>query len=139
MTWLFPATRRRSSLLPSKLIHLHPIRSMFGTFVLWDEAVSRFGRQLTSRLMQQLLLALEHVAQCGICHQDVKPENLMLYDLSSLPEDLQHLDAFRDFQCLKQNMNVGRCSSVNANAVQTKVFCRFEISTNQVSKKSVPI
>ena len=32
--------------------------------------------------MQQLLLALEHVAKCGICHQDVKPENLMLHDLS---------------------------------------------------------
>ncbi|CAK8997594.1 Calcium-dependent protein kinase 3 [Durusdinium trenchii] len=43
---------------------------------------TQFGRSLTSQLMQQLLLALEHVAKCGICHQDVKPENLMLHDLS---------------------------------------------------------
>ena len=42
----------------------------------------QFGRLLTSRLTQQLLLALEHVTRCDIIHQDVKPENLMLYNLS---------------------------------------------------------
>ena len=47
---------------------------------------ARFGRLLTNRLTQQLLLALEHVTKCDIIHQDVKPENLMLYNLRFLEQ-----------------------------------------------------
>ncbi|CAJ1438140.1 unnamed protein product [Effrenium voratum] len=50
----------------------------------------QFGPLLTGRLVQQLLLALEHVALCGVVHQDVKPENLMLYDLS-IEEERVHM------------------------------------------------
>jgi len=38
--------------------------------------------RLVARLMRQLLLALEHINACGVEHQDVKPENMMLYDVS---------------------------------------------------------
>ncbi|CAK0813485.1 unnamed protein product, partial [Prorocentrum cordatum] len=38
--------------------------------------------RLVARLLRQLLLALEHLAACGIEHQDVKPENMMLYSVS---------------------------------------------------------
>jgi len=38
--------------------------------------------RLVARLVRQLFLALEHLANCGIEHQDVKPENMMLYDVS---------------------------------------------------------
>jgi len=38
--------------------------------------------RLVARLVRQLLLALEHLAACGVEHQDVKPENMMLYDVS---------------------------------------------------------
>lgn len=37
--------------------------------------------RLVAKLLRQLLLALEHLASCGIEHQDVKPENMMLYDV----------------------------------------------------------
>lgn len=40
---------------------------------------------LVARLVRQLLLALEHIVACGVEHQDVKPENMMLYG-DSLPE-----------------------------------------------------
>jgi len=38
--------------------------------------------KLIVRLIRQLLLALEHLAECGVEHQDVKPENMMLHDVS---------------------------------------------------------
>mmetsp|Transcript_28667 Transcript_28667/g.66488 ORF Transcript_28667/g.66488 Transcript_28667/m.66488 type:complete len:682 (+) Transcript_28667:79-2124(+) len=38
--------------------------------------------RLITKLVRQLLLALEHIAACGVEHQDVKPENMMLYDVS---------------------------------------------------------
>lgn len=38
--------------------------------------------RLIARFVRQLLLALEHLANCGVEHQDVKPENMMLYDVS---------------------------------------------------------
>jgi len=38
--------------------------------------------RLVAKFVRQLLLALEHLALCGIEHQDVKPENMMLYDVS---------------------------------------------------------
>lgn len=37
---------------------------------------------LVVRIIHQLLMALEHVAACGIEHQDVKPENIFLYRCS---------------------------------------------------------
>jgi serine/threonine protein kinase len=37
---------------------------------------------LVAKLIRQLLLALEHINTCGIEHQDVKPENMMLYDFN---------------------------------------------------------
>jgi len=40
---------------------------------------------LVARIIRQLLLALEHIFACGIDHQDVKPENMLLYRLS-LPD-----------------------------------------------------
>ncbi|CAE7666357.1 CPK3, partial [Symbiodinium pilosum] len=58
------------------------------SLTLYDLVVRRhhtkeqFGNLLVSRLIHQLLLAVDHVASCGISHQDVKPENLMLCDLS---------------------------------------------------------
>lgn len=45
---------------------------------------------LATSLMYQLLLALEHIAAAGIAHQDVKPENMMLYDLN-VEENRAHL------------------------------------------------
>lgn len=38
--------------------------------------------RLIARLVRQLLLALDHLTACGVEHQDVKPENMMLYDVS---------------------------------------------------------
>lgn len=38
--------------------------------------------RMIARLVRQLLLALEHLGSCGVEHQDVKPENMMLYDVS---------------------------------------------------------
>uniref|UniRef100_A0A7S1WTL5 Protein kinase domain-containing protein n=1 Tax=Alexandrium catenella TaxID=2925 RepID=A0A7S1WTL5_ALECA len=38
--------------------------------------------RLVARLIRQLLLALEHLNMCDVEHQDVKPENMMLYDVS---------------------------------------------------------
>lgn len=38
--------------------------------------------RLIVRLIRQLLLALEHLGRCGVEHQDVKPENMMLFDVS---------------------------------------------------------
>lgn len=38
--------------------------------------------RLIVRLIRQLLLALEHLNNCGVEHQDVKPENMMLHDVS---------------------------------------------------------
>eukprot|EP00931_Biecheleriopsis_adriatica_P055831 TRINITY_DN33086_c0_g1_i1.p1 TRINITY_DN33086_c0_g1~~TRINITY_DN33086_c0_g1_i1.p1 ORF type:complete len:759 (-),score=168.80 TRINITY_DN33086_c0_g1_i1:15-2291(-) len=38
--------------------------------------------RLVARMMRQLFLALEHLSNCGIEHQDVKPENMMLFDVS---------------------------------------------------------
>eukprot|EP00929_Paragymnodinium_shiwhaense_P042682 TRINITY_DN22049_c0_g1_i1.p1 TRINITY_DN22049_c0_g1~~TRINITY_DN22049_c0_g1_i1.p1 ORF type:complete len:693 (+),score=135.46 TRINITY_DN22049_c0_g1_i1:107-2185(+) len=38
--------------------------------------------RLVGKLVRQLLLALEHLTDCGVEHQDVKPENMMLYDVS---------------------------------------------------------
>jgi serine/threonine protein kinase len=40
------------------------------------------SERMIARLVRQLLLALEHLAGCGIEHQDVKPENMMLHDVS---------------------------------------------------------
>lgn len=40
------------------------------------------NEQLATSLIYQLLLAIEHIAATGIAHQDVKPENMMLYDLN---------------------------------------------------------
>mmetsp|Transcript_31415 Transcript_31415/g.73344 ORF Transcript_31415/g.73344 Transcript_31415/m.73344 type:complete len:664 (+) Transcript_31415:83-2074(+) len=37
---------------------------------------------LVTRCIRQLLLALEHLIACGVDHQDVKPENMMLYNVS---------------------------------------------------------
>ena len=37
---------------------------------------------LVARLLRQLLLALQHVTACGVEHQDVKPENMLLYGVS---------------------------------------------------------
>lgn len=37
---------------------------------------------LVARLIRQLLLALEHIICCGVDHQDVKPENMLLYSFS---------------------------------------------------------
>mmetsp|Transcript_406 Transcript_406/g.1387 ORF Transcript_406/g.1387 Transcript_406/m.1387 type:complete len:653 (-) Transcript_406:125-2083(-) len=37
---------------------------------------------LITRCVRQLLLALEHLIACGVDHQDIKPENMMLYNLS---------------------------------------------------------
>lgn len=37
--------------------------------------------RLVARLLRQLFLALAHLASCGVEHQDVKPENMMLYDV----------------------------------------------------------
>eukprot|EP00930_Biecheleria_cincta_P027368 TRINITY_DN19236_c0_g1_i1.p1 TRINITY_DN19236_c0_g1~~TRINITY_DN19236_c0_g1_i1.p1 ORF type:complete len:616 (-),score=104.68 TRINITY_DN19236_c0_g1_i1:9-1856(-) len=45
---------------------------------------------LAISLIYQLLLALEHIAAAGIAHQDVKPENMMLYDLN-VEENRGHL------------------------------------------------
>jgi len=54
-------------------------------FDLYAQARKR-GELLTEllvvRLVRQLLLALEHIVSCGVEHQDVKPENMLLYDLS---------------------------------------------------------
>eukprot|EP00928_Gymnodinium_smaydae_P030104 TRINITY_DN22466_c1_g6_i1.p1 TRINITY_DN22466_c1_g6~~TRINITY_DN22466_c1_g6_i1.p1 ORF type:complete len:722 (+),score=159.58 TRINITY_DN22466_c1_g6_i1:144-2309(+) len=38
--------------------------------------------RLVARMLRQLLLALEHLVSRGVEHQDVKPENMMLYDVS---------------------------------------------------------
>jgi len=38
--------------------------------------------RMIARLIKQLLLALEHLVSCGVEHQDVKPENMMLHDVS---------------------------------------------------------
>mmetsp|Transcript_93295 Transcript_93295/g.204175 ORF Transcript_93295/g.204175 Transcript_93295/m.204175 type:complete len:689 (+) Transcript_93295:3-2069(+) len=38
--------------------------------------------RLIARLTRQLLLALQHLAACSVEHQDVKPENMMLHDVS---------------------------------------------------------
>lgn len=38
--------------------------------------------RLIARLVRQLLLALEHLCACDVEHQDVKPENMMLHDVS---------------------------------------------------------
>lgn len=38
--------------------------------------------RLIARLIRQLLLALEHLSAAGVEHQDVKPENMMLHDVS---------------------------------------------------------
>mmetsp|Transcript_30636 Transcript_30636/g.55970 ORF Transcript_30636/g.55970 Transcript_30636/m.55970 type:complete len:683 (-) Transcript_30636:62-2110(-) len=40
------------------------------------------AERLITKIVRQLLLALEHIAACGVEHQDVKPENMMLYDVS---------------------------------------------------------
>eukprot|EP00927_Polykrikos_kofoidii_P061867 TRINITY_DN56690_c0_g1_i1.p1 TRINITY_DN56690_c0_g1~~TRINITY_DN56690_c0_g1_i1.p1 ORF type:complete len:707 (-),score=95.79 TRINITY_DN56690_c0_g1_i1:376-2217(-) len=37
---------------------------------------------LVARIVRQVLLALEHINACGVEHQDVKPENMLLYNLS---------------------------------------------------------
>jgi len=37
---------------------------------------------LVARLLRQILLALEHIDACGVEHQDVKPENLLLHTVS---------------------------------------------------------
>jgi len=38
--------------------------------------------RLIAKMLRQLLLALQHVSARGVEHQDVKPENMMLYDVS---------------------------------------------------------
>ena len=38
--------------------------------------------RLVARLLRQLFLALQHLSSCGVEHQDVKPENMMLFDVS---------------------------------------------------------
>ncbi|CAJ1370588.1 unnamed protein product [Effrenium voratum] len=38
--------------------------------------------RLVARLLRQLCMALEHLASCGVEHQDVKPENMMLFDVT---------------------------------------------------------
>jgi serine/threonine protein kinase len=48
------------------------------------------SERLIARLVRQLLLALEHLCSCGVEHQDVKPENMMLYDVS-LPANTAEL------------------------------------------------
>lgn len=40
------------------------------------------SERLVARFIRQLLLALEHLGSCGVDHQDVKPENMMLHDVS---------------------------------------------------------
>jgi len=40
--------------------------------------------RLIAHLIRQLLLALEHLRSRGVEHQDVKPENMMLFDVSVL-------------------------------------------------------
>lgn len=40
------------------------------------------AERMVARLVRQLLLALEHLTSCGVEHQDVKPENMMLFDVS---------------------------------------------------------
>jgi hypothetical protein len=37
---------------------------------------------LVARLVRQLLLALDHILSCGVEHQDVKPENMLLHSFS---------------------------------------------------------
>lgn len=55
---------------------------------LYDVVSSHFkqkqnvNEELATSLIYQLLLAIEHIAAAGIAHQDVKPENMMLYDLN---------------------------------------------------------
>ncbi|CAK9054114.1 Calcium-dependent protein kinase 3 (PfCDPK3) [Durusdinium trenchii] len=38
--------------------------------------------RLVARLLRQLFLALQHLSSCGVEHQDVKPENMMLFDVA---------------------------------------------------------
>lgn len=37
---------------------------------------------MVARLIRQLCLALEHINACGVEHQDVKPENMLLYHVN---------------------------------------------------------
>lgn len=37
---------------------------------------------LVAKLVRQALLALEHINACGVEHQDVKPENMLLYNVA---------------------------------------------------------
>lgn len=47
-----------------------------------EHASGGIPERLIARLMRQLMLALEHIHSRGVEHQDVKPENMMLYDVS---------------------------------------------------------
>lgn len=44
---------------------------------------------LCAKLLRQVLLALEHLGSCGVEHQDVKPENMLLYDVSMVEQRAQ--------------------------------------------------
>lgn len=54
-------------------------------FDLWASESHMKGRALPEllvcRLVNQLLSALQHVAACNVEHQDVKPENMLVYSL----------------------------------------------------------
>ncbi|CAK0865219.1 unnamed protein product [Prorocentrum cordatum] len=45
---------------------------------------------LAARLVRQMFKALEHLERCGVEHQDVKPDNMLLFDLC-LESETAHL------------------------------------------------
>lgn len=47
-----------------------------------EHANGGLPEKMIARLVKQLLLALEHLTAYGVEHQDVKPENMMLHDVS---------------------------------------------------------
>mmetsp|Transcript_51147 Transcript_51147/g.79966 ORF Transcript_51147/g.79966 Transcript_51147/m.79966 type:complete len:654 (+) Transcript_51147:84-2045(+) len=47
-----------------------------------EHANGGLPEKMIARLVKQLLLALEHLNSHGVEHQDVKPENMMLHDVS---------------------------------------------------------
>jgi serine/threonine protein kinase len=54
----------------------------------WFYHMSSMLERIIGRLIGQLLAALEHLVSRGVCHRDIKLENIMIYNVSDL-ESLQ--------------------------------------------------
>eukprot|EP00929_Paragymnodinium_shiwhaense_P096668 TRINITY_DN5834_c0_g2_i1.p1 TRINITY_DN5834_c0_g2~~TRINITY_DN5834_c0_g2_i1.p1 ORF type:complete len:815 (+),score=191.17 TRINITY_DN5834_c0_g2_i1:116-2560(+) len=56
--------------------------SLFDTYAQAHQRRDKLPELLVARLLRQLLTALEHIHACGVEHQDIKPENMLLHNFS---------------------------------------------------------